>query len=137
MGVYDDIIGLEYTGSKRPKKMSAHDRAAQFSPFAALTGYEEIMDETARTTDEKLTLSENHIAVLDGVFSEIAGKISEKPLVEVTYYVPDLKKPGGKYYKTVRRVCKISAELQSIEFDDGSELAMDDIYEIKFTEEKP
>lgn len=96
---YDDIIDLPHFVSDKYPQMSNLDRAAQFAPFDALTGYDEAMEETARTTDDEITLGEHEMMILDQRFHLLAERISEKPEVTVTYFVPDLYKEGG-YYKT-------------------------------------
>lgn len=97
MGKYDKIIDLPHHQSKKHPQMPLYDRAAQFAPFAALTGYDDLVEETARVTDEKIELGESQREVLDRQQAFIAIHINEKPLIEVTYFVADTKKSGGKY----------------------------------------
>lgn len=94
---YDDIIYLPNPTSEKHPRMSLYDRAAQFSPFAALTGYEAAVKETARQTDEKQVLSDDAIAQLNERLNKIAEKIGTKQAVSITYFVPDGKKDGGTY----------------------------------------
>ena len=82
MGRYDDIINLKYPISGRHSRMSAHDRAAQFSPFAALSGYNEIISETGKTTDTRPELDEEQLQHLNEVFSKILESLQSKPLVK-------------------------------------------------------
>ena len=77
--------------------MSMHQRAAQFSPFAALVGYEDVIDETARQTDSKRELDETEKAELDRKLGILASHLKEKPVVEIEYFVPDKTKAGGEY----------------------------------------
>lgn len=94
---YDDIINLPHHQSATRPHMSNYDRAAQFSPFAALTGHEAAIKETARQTDEKLMLSDEAIAELNEKLNLIAEAIGTQQRVRITYFVPDNKKAGGAY----------------------------------------
>ena len=94
---YDDIIDLPRFVSKGRKHMSNYDRAAQFAPFDALTGYDEAIEETGRTTDREVVLGENEIMMLDRKFQILRSHIKERPSVTLTYFVPDLYKEGGSY----------------------------------------
>ena len=85
---YDDIINLPHHDSKKHPQMSLHDRAAQFSPFAALTGHKAAINETARLTDEKQILSEDVIAKLNEQLNLIKENIGTNPIVTITYFVP-------------------------------------------------
>lgn len=96
-GKYDDIINLPNpTPTCRPR-MSALDRAAQFAPFAALTGYEAVVEEAARLTDEKKEISEDMKAVIDAKIQILSELLDEEPVVTITYFSPDTKKTGGAY----------------------------------------
>ena len=96
-GKYDDIINLPNpTPTCRPR-MSALDRAAQFAPFAALTGYEAVVEESARLTDEKKEISEDMKAVIDAKIQILSELLDEDPVVTITYFSPDTKKAGGAY----------------------------------------
>ena len=94
---YDDIINLPNPTSTKHPRMPLSDRAAQFSPFAALTGHEAAIKETARRTDEKLMLSDEVIAELNEKLKLIAETIGTQQVVRITYFVPDNKKAGGAY----------------------------------------
>ena len=83
---YDDIINMKYNGSKKENRMSNYERAAQFSPFAALTGYEKAIKETARITKDKIELSNSQKSILDYKFSILVSHFEEKPNIEITYY---------------------------------------------------
>lgn len=94
---YDNIIGMAHHSSPTRTRMSMRDRAAQFAPFAALTGYDSLVEETARITDTQDADNEEGAALLDKklrILSELEG---ERPYIEVTYFVPDEKKSGGRY----------------------------------------
>ena len=96
MGKYDDIINLKRPASKHPK-MSLYQRSAQFAPYSALTGYEGQVKKTARLTDRKIELDEELKVILDMKIQVIQELISNKPELEVTYFIPDDKKDGGRY----------------------------------------
>ena len=106
-GKYDDILNLPHHVSASRPHMPAADRAAQFAPFAALTGYGEAVAETARLTEEWVELDEDAIALLDGRLREIRDKLAEQPVVTVRYFVPDPRKSGGAYRTQTGRVRKI------------------------------
>ena len=97
MGQYDDIIHLPHPNSSRHPRMSLLDRAAQFSPFAALTGYEDAIEETGRLTDHRIELNEDARAFLDQKQQLLADAASSRPQVSVTYFQPDHRKSGGAY----------------------------------------
>ena len=97
MSRYDDIIGLPHHRSKTHPHMSVADRAAQFAPFAALTGYGDAVEETARYTEEKLEPDADRLAELDERLCELLQHLDERPKVRVTYFVKDAKKTGGRY----------------------------------------
>ena len=104
---YDDIIDLPRFISKNRKKMSTYDRAAQFAPFDALDGYDEAMEETARTTDNELILSENELQILNQKFQILAQHLKEAGEIEISYFQPDLYKEGGMYLNrkiTIKRI---------------------------------
>ena len=97
---YDDIINLPHPVSKNHPQMPLRDRAAQFAPFAALTGHDAAIKETARLTDERLELSEEVIAQLNEKINIIRNNIGIEQKVSITYFIPDAKKAGGSYVNT-------------------------------------
>ena len=97
MGKYDDIIHLTHHVSSTRPHMPMTDRAAQFMPFRALTGYEDAVRETARYTDERIELTEDEKALLDMRLQKLADEISNQPKMTLTYFRPDKKKAGGAY----------------------------------------
>lgn len=115
---YDDIINLPNPTSKRHPRMSLYDRAAQFSPFAALTGHEAAIRETARLTDEKKELSEDAIARIDEKLNIITRSIGTEQMVTITYFVPDDKKSGGAYVSHSGIVKRIDENEHTIIFMD-------------------
>lgn len=126
VGRYDDIINLSRPYSKR-KRMANIDRAAQFAPFAALTGYGDAVKETARLTDKKTELSENDKAIINEKLTIIQERIKERPSVRVTYFRPDIKKEGGAYVSIEGNVKKINAYNKTLTFASGETVS---IYEI-------
>lgn len=106
---YLDIINLPHHISKRHKPMSRQDRAAQFSPFAALTGFEKVTKEEARFTEAKHQLDENALALLNEKLFILKNCINEKPEITVTYFKPDDKKAGGEYIKIKTIIKKIDS----------------------------
>ena len=128
MTEYDDIIDLPRPKSKH-EPMPMSDRAAQFSPFAALTGYGDAIDETARLTDARIELSEEERAELDYKQQYLATL--DAPTVTVTYFVPDERKSGGAYVThtgTLKRVDEIEREMV---FGDGTRVEMDEVVGIE------
>jgi len=130
MNPYDDIINLPRHTSKSRPHMSAHDRAAQFSPFAALTGYDSAITETGRLTDKKVELDEYSKADLNEKLSKINGQIDEQPQVSITYFQPDKKKAGGTYITATGVVKKINPYERTVVMQDATMIPMDDISEI-------
>ena len=128
MSSYEDIINLPYP-QKHPR-MSNYARGAQFSPFAALTGFESAIAETARLTDRKIELDEGGKALLDEKLREIEAEIDDRPEISVTYFQPDLRKAGGAYVQKRGRVKKLDPYTRSVLFTDGMAVAIDDISEI-------
>lgn len=106
-GKYDDIINLPHYTSEKRAKMSIYDRAAQFSPFAALTGYDAAVMEAARITERRVELSEDSRLELDRVQQMLARIIDTEPSVTVTYFLPDSRKEGGEYRTVHSRLIRI------------------------------
>ena len=128
---YNDIINLpHHVSSKRPQ-MPMIDRAAQFSPFAALTGYDDAISETGRLTDEKIDLSEEEKEVLDRKQQFLLEKIDERPALTVTYFVPDAKKSGGAYVTKSGNLKKIDASERWMQLTDGTKIPLDDVADIE------
>ena len=130
MNAYKDIIGLPRHVSPTRKQMSPRDRAAQFSPFAALSGYEEIIAESARLTDERLEVSEDRQSQINEKLRIILEKISEKPNVKITYFVPDERKSGGSYQCSEGRVRRVDECGLSVIFTDNTAVFIANIYDI-------
>ena len=127
---YDDIIHLPHHRSKTHAHMPIADRAAQFAPFAALTGYGDAVKETARLTDEKLCLDADALAALDEALGEIARRLPQCPKARVRYFVRDKTKAGGKYAEGVFTVKKIDAYGRRLVTAEGENIPLDDICEL-------
>lgn len=127
---YSDIISLEPPVSAARRRMSRHDRAAQFSPFAALTGYEDVLSETARLTDERAELSEDEQAALNARLLILEENISERPEAVITFFVPDGRKRGGEYRTESGAVKRIDEAEMTVIFADGRQIPIADIYRI-------
>ena len=127
---YDDIIHFQHPTSSKHPRMAALGRAAQFSPFAALTGYEGTIRETARLTDSKADLDENKVVVLDMKLRFLADHLSECPEVSITYFQADGKKEGGTYKKVTGTVKKIDAFKKAVIMTDTTAIQITDIFEI-------
>lgn len=127
---YDDIIEFPHHVSESRPQMSRIDRAAQFSPFAALTGYETAVRETARLTDVRKELDENVRAMLDGKLQVIQEHLVEQPEITITYFKPDERKSGGSYIDFTGCVKKIDFFEYKVIMEDGMEIPVEDIFEI-------
>lgn len=129
MDNYSDIINLSRPVSKRPR-MSLEQRSAQFAPFAALTGYEGQVKETARLTNKKIEINEELKEILNQKIQLIQKKIKEQPQIEITYFIPDFKKDGGRYETVTNSVKKIDTYKGEIILIDGTTIAIDEIIDI-------
>ena len=130
---YDDIINLPHHVSLTHPHMSRLDRAAQFSPFAALTGYDAAIKETARLTDKKVELGEYELEELNRTLLELSYHISQHPHVMVTYFEPDKCKEGGVYITVSKEIKRIDEIEQAIYFTDGSKIPLSDIFSIEIS----
>lgn len=131
MGNYDDIINLPHHESTKHPRMSALNRAAQFSPFAALTGHEAAINESARLTNARLELDEDRKEELDERMQIIRDHISLEPEIAITYFVPDSKKEGGSYLQVIGAVKKLDDIEHKILMQNGTIIPINDIYEIE------
>lgn len=130
-GKYDDIIHLPHPVSTKHPRMSLHDRAAQFSPFAALTGHSAAIDETARLTDRKVERNEEKRAELDRKWKYLQENVDTHPEITVTHFIADEKKEGGIYVTTNARLKKVDSYKGILVFVDGTCIYFDDIFEIE------
>ena len=135
---YAEILTLPHHKAANRPHMSMHDRAAQFSPFAALTGFDGVIAETGRMTDRKTELSESQMSLLDQKLTLIDDTIQDgyHPMVTVVYFVPDAKKEGGSYQEYTGKVRQVdSAERKLVFLADnnrsaGKEISIEDVLEI-------
>ena len=134
MGKYDDIIDLPRKVSDSRPRMSDRDRAAQFSPFAALTGYGDAVEETARLTGDRLELDECEMERINRKLLELKERIGECPKISVTYFLPDEKKKGGKYITCSENLKRIDEYERCLLFTDGRKIYIDTVIDIEITE---
>lgn len=131
---YKDILDHpHHVSSKRPQ-MSLYNRAAQFSPFAALTGYDEEIDETARLTDHRAELTEDELNALNDAFQKLSEL--ELPLITVTYFIPDKKKSGGAYVQYTGHFRFLDMGEQKMKFVEGMEISLSCICGVTIAEEE-
>lgn len=128
---YDDIINLPHYVSKKRQQMSMESRSAQFAPFAALSGYDEQVKETARLTDKKIELEDGEKEILNNKLLYLLENIDAKQDITVTYFVKDNKKSGGKYINKTGIVKKIAMVELYIQFVDKTKIEFNDIIEIE------
>lgn len=128
---YKDIIDLPHHQSKTRQRMSMIDRAAQFSPFAALTGHNAAIIETARLTDRQIELDEGRKSIINEKIRMISDYISEKPTVTITYFEPDTKKDGGAYLNTTGTVKRINDLKKEIILTNGAIISIEQIFDIE------
>lgn len=130
MSNYDDILHLPHPTSKTHRRMSRQDRAAQFSPFAALTGYEAVVKETARLTEKRPVLTEDEVAELDARL-RLAMELDAE--VTVTWFQPDAKKSGGSYVTTTSRVKKADELQRILTMEDGAQIPIQEVTAVEST----
>ena len=131
---YEDIIHLPYPFPSTRKRMSMADRAAQFSPFAALVGYEETIDETARLTDHRIELDENEKEMLDIQQQQLIRQAQSQPLITVTYFCPDAHKEGGQYVAVTGNFKAILPHIGILKLTDGREIPLREIIRLDITD---
>lgn len=127
---YDDIINLPHHVSSKHPRMPIYNRAAQFSPFAALVGYEDELRETARLTESRRELDEMEKMELDRRLRILVSKLSSAPEVSIRFFVPDARKSGGSYVVQTGFLRKITLAERLLLMSDGTSIPMDDIVEI-------
>lgn len=130
-GPYDDIIHLSHPTSKNRPRMSIHDRAAQLSPFAALSGHAAAIAETARLTDRKLELDEDTKAELDRRQAILLEHISERPEITVTWFRPDERKEGGAYITTTGRLKKLDEAERILILTDDTRIPLEAVVSLE------
>ena len=127
---YDDIINLPHHTSQTRQRMSMHDRAAQFAPFAALVGYDDAVAETARLTESRPELDEQEQRAINGRLVYIAKHINEHPEVCIRYFVPDERKNGGALVEVSGKTYRISNADATIVLTDGCKIRLSDITDL-------
>ena len=127
---YDDIIDMPHHVSKTRPQMSMHDRAAQFSSFAALVGFDSMIEETERLTHTKGELDEAAKAILNEKLNLIDQNITLHPEIRIVYFLPDERKEGGEYVSHIGTVKKIDSFLRTVIFSDSVKIPIEDIYMI-------
>ena len=128
---YDDIINLSRPESKKHTPMPMEDRAAQFLPFAALTGYDAAVSETARLTEERVELDAQEAERLGARLAVLVKRQQEQPELSLLYYVPDARKAGGAYVTVSGRIKKITDFPRCIYLTDGSRIPIEDIVAVE------
>lgn len=132
---YADIMDLPHPVSKKHPPMDAINRAAQFAPFSALTGYEDAIDEAGRLTDVRIELDDNTKQILDAKLQDIVAlkEQEEKSEIQVqfTYFVEDEQKEGGAYQHKSGRIQSVNIEKRQIVLLDGTVISMDDVVDIE------
>lgn len=130
-GPYDDILHLPHPTSKRHPRMPIVDRAAQFSPFAALTGHRAAIEETARVTDHRIELDEDAREQLDQKLRLLMERINEQPEITVTWFSPNEKKAGGQYRTATGKLKRIDTQESRLILTDGNQIPLEDLLEIR------
>ena len=129
-GKYDDIIALPHPEPRTHPRMSLHDRAVQFSPFAALTGHSAAIAETGRLTDSRITLDESEMARVDAALQRLRELLPQEPVASITYFVPDERKAGGSYQTVTGAVRRIDTVNGVLLLTDRREIPIADIFDI-------
>lgn len=127
MNEYRDIINLPHHVSQKRRPMGRRERAAQFSPFAALTGYDAVIAESGRLTGERIELSEDSRAVLDAKQQLLLEHLAERPEIVITYFLPDEFKEGGAYVCIKGWVKKLDCIERLIIMTNGKKIPMDEV----------
>lgn len=127
---YEDIINLPHHVSSKHPQMSTEKRAAQFSPFSALAGYNDAVKETARITDKRIEIDEGLKATLNNKLQIILKNIKDKPEVTFTYFIYDKNKSGGKYVTITGNVNKIDMSKQYVILTDKTKVPINEIIDI-------
>lgn len=129
---YDDIIYLPHHVSQDHPQMPLRERAAQFAPFAALTGYEAAVGETARLTSERRELDPQEAEELNRRLTDLSARLKDRPKVTIEYFVPDERKSGGAYFTVAGRVRHISIAERVLVMEDETVIPMEDVDSVMF-----
>lgn len=130
-GKYEDILHLPHPDSPKHPRMSLCDRAAQFSPFAALTGHSAAIAETRRLTDRRVELDEYEMARVDAELQRLQELLPNRPTASITYFVPDERKNGGSYQTVTGEVKRIDAVNGVIQMTDRQCIPIADVFSIE------
>ena len=130
MNNYDDIINLPHHVSVKHPRLSKEQRAAQFAPFAALTGYGDAIKETARITEDRIEIDEEEKKKIDNKIIELKSKINDKPKVTITFFIPDIKKSGGEYVTIIGNLRRIDEYNKLLILEDKKKILIEEIIEI-------
>lgn len=130
MGKYDNIINLPHHESKKHPRLSMEQRAAQFAPFAALTGYGDAISETSRLTEDRIELDNEEKRKIDIKLQELKNNILKKPKVTITFFIPDIKKSGGEYKTVNGNLKNIDEYNQVLILEDKTKIPIKEIIEI-------
>ncbi len=126
-----ELVNYPYKGSQRPGKMTQYMRAAQFSPFAALTGYDDLLAESSRLTEERRGISEDRAEHINECLRMLAESYPQRIGARITYFVPDKNKSGGAYETAEGLVRQIDESEMVVVFDDGRAVPINDIFDIE------
>lgn len=129
---YDEIMELPHHVSKTRPQMPLSDRAAQFAPFAALTGYDSAIKETGRLTNERIELDEEALTALDRKYQLLMDTLDDAPEVTIIYFQPDERKAGGQYVSATGTVKKVDTFGRRILLQDGTRIPLDSVYDLRF-----
>jgi hypothetical protein len=129
-GLYGDIIQLPHYEPRSHARMSMYKRAAQFAPFAALTGYGDAIDEAARYTDKGMDLSEDESGRMDRMLAVLEQEMEDPPEIMIRYFMPDEKKAGGSFVETKGKVKKIDDMDRVLVMQDGRRIPLKDIVDM-------
>ena len=129
---YDEIMELPHHVSTTRPQMPMSDRAAQFAPFAALTGYDSAIKETGRLTDERIELDEEALTALDRKYQLLMDTLDDAPEVTIIYFQPDERKAGGQYVSATGTVKKVDTFGRRILLQDGTRIPLDSVYDLRF-----
>ena len=125
---YEDIVNLPPHISKKHSQPTMLERAARFAPFAAITGYEEMVLEEARVTEERIELDEGTLAMLNEKLNIIHESLDSEPVIQITYFEPDKKKSGGAYISVTGTVKRIDEYERLVIMSDGKKIRIDEIF---------
>ena len=132
MEKYREIIGLPHHVSKTRPQMPMSDRAAQFAPFAALTGYDSAIKETGRLTGERIELDEEALTALNRKYQLLMDTLDDAPEVTIIYFQPDERKAGGQYVSATGTVKKVDTFGRRILLQDGTRIPLDSVFDLRF-----